>query len=170
MFTFMGVVFSAQNEHSDVKPMVDMQATEQIAFQIFDHCDTLSVIHLMTVCKASEHLIRKYMANAYDVNNIYTSFFACHSRCLEFRRMLADTGALVSGYQAVQLFSRSYDLDSSLDIHIHYSQTDAAACWLLRQGYRHVPTSTNAMGWSQICEQMGGTQDYIGEHHEERRA
>lgn len=138
----MGVVLSA---HTTV--------TDEIAFRIADHCDTQSVMRLMAVCNAWQHVMRRYKTRVYDANTILEPFFGCCSGCLDFRRVLADTGALVSGSQAIQLLTRNrnFNSDSTLDIYVHCLQSEYLARCLLQQGYRYVPTGTRTARWSQLC-------------------
>lgn len=141
----MGVALSS---HGNIDNTI---LRDEIAFHIAGFCDILSIMRLMTVCDAVQRTIRRYITSVYDVNNVYKPFFGSHARCLEFRRVLADTGALVSGYQAVQLLNRSRCADSSLDIYVDCFQSEYLVRCLLLLGYRYVPASKVNMRWSQLC-------------------
>lgn len=125
--------------------------TDEIVFSIADHCDTMSLLRLLTVCNATQRIIRRYIATVYDVNNIYIPFFGNLSRCSDFRSVLADTGALVSGFQAIQLLSRVRYPDSTLDVYVDCFQSEYIIRCLLRNGYRYVPSAAVSMRWSQLC-------------------
>ncbi len=116
-------------------------STDEIAFSIADQCDTLSVMRLLTVCDVTQRIIRRYMASVYDVNTLYEPFFGSRLSCTDFRRVQADTGALVSGFQAVQLFSRSRYHDSTLDLYVDCFQSKYMVRCLLQHGYRYVPSA-----------------------------
>lgn len=133
--------------------------TDEMAFSIADQCDTLSVLRLLTVCDATQRIIRRYIASVYDVNVIYKPFFGNLSRCIDFRHVLADTGALVSGFQAVQLLSRSRYLDNTLDVYVDCFQSEYMVRCLLQHGYRYVPSAAVHLRWSQLCGQSASEYD-----------
>ena len=126
---------------------------EHIAFRILHFSDTSSLLSWMATCKTLQATTKKYMAEAFNMNTIYSKFFNTDEDILSFRREIAKAGALVSGSQVVQYFSRSHYAGSDLDVYVHYHESEYIAMCLLELGYKYVPSRSKAVGWSQLCDE-----------------
>ena len=126
---------------------------QRIAFRIFDFSDTRTLLNWMATCRTLQATTKQYIAQAFDMNIIYRKFFDTDEDILIFRRQMAKAGALVSGSQVVQYFSRSHYAGSDLDLYVHHLESEYIAICLLELGYKYVPSRSKALGWSQLCDE-----------------
>ena len=126
---------------------------EHIAFCIFHFSDTSMLLNSMATCKTLQTTTKRYMAEAFNMNIIYRKFFATDEDILTFRREIARAGALISGSQVVQYFSRSHYAGSDLDLYVHHHESEYIVMCLLELGYKYVPSRSKALGWSQVCNE-----------------
>ena len=99
------------------------------------------------------------------MNDIYRKFFDTDEDIITFRREMGKAGALVSGSQVVQYFSRSHYAGSDLDLYVHHQESEYIAMCLVELGYKYVPSRSKAVGWSQLCDEaceMAAEETYGG--------
>lgn len=98
----------------------------------------LDIFAFGLTCHLAHRAANLYTARAYDIHRDLSRFF---SDPMEFRRMQAETGTLISGSFAVQFFERTVYPGSDLDLYAHPGLSMSVGQWLYEEGYKLVSTS-----------------------------
>ncbi|KAF7971100.1 hypothetical protein HWV62_22098 [Athelia sp. TMB] len=130
----------------------------------------LDIFAFGLTCHLAHRAAKLYTARAYDIHRELSRFF---SDPMEFRRMQAETGTLISGSFAVQFFERTVYPGSDMDIYAHPGFSKSVGEWLYEEGYRLSSTNRHkdmaGKNWEQVIDDnwvgLGGTS--VDENHEQ---
>lgn len=88
---------------------------------------------LRLACKLANEAARSFVRRAYDINRHLKHFF---DDPLAFRHLQAETGALISGSNALQFLDRTFYPKADLDIYVDVRYCEQLVKYLtLREGY-----------------------------------
>ena len=77
------------------------------------------------------------MRRAFSIDKLLSPYFT-PTEVTQFRELQSQTGTLISGSTALQLFDRVTYSESDLDLYVEHRFSRALAEWLLEIGYTYV--------------------------------
>ena len=78
------------------------------------------------------------MRRAFSIDKLLSPYFT-PTEVTQFRELQSQTGTLISGSTALQLFDRVTYSESDLDLYVEHRFSRALAEWLLEIGYTYAP-------------------------------
>ncbi|KJA24232.1 hypothetical protein HYPSUDRAFT_86192 [Hypholoma sublateritium FD-334 SS-4] len=105
---------------------------------ILDALTPADMLKYSWTCKTAHSTVQSYMRRAFSVDKLLSRYFKPLD-IDQFRQLQCQTGTLISGSTALQLFDRAVYPESDLDLYVEYRFTRTIAAWLLHIGYTYAP-------------------------------
>jgi hypothetical protein len=96
------------------------------------------LLHVATCGRAARDIVCAYMHRVYHIQRILSRFF---NDVDSFRREMALSGTIISGSQALQLFSHKYWKESNLDLYVPRDKVNHISDVIKREGYDELPNN-----------------------------
>lgn len=85
--------------------------------------------------------VDEYLTKAFDFQEHLVKCFGTQERAQEFRQLMSDTGALISGSQIVQFLDRKM-WPSDIDVYVVKDKAETFVKAIFSFGYRYTPTDS----------------------------
>ncbi|KAK7680745.1 hypothetical protein QCA50_016053 [Cerrena zonata] len=105
---------------------------------LFATCSAMTLVLLLRTCSRMNQSVKDYISRAFNINHLLSQYF---SDPMAFRYVQACTATIIAGSSALQFFDRSFYRESDLDLYVPMPQRVQLGRYLLREGYKFVPTS-----------------------------
>ncbi|KAF9474988.1 hypothetical protein BDN70DRAFT_884268 [Pholiota conissans] len=109
---------------------------------ILDRLSAAELFKYARTCKTNYKVVQDYIPRGFQLHKLLAPYFS-PEQIMEFRRLQASTGMLISGSTALQFFDRVVYLESDLDLYVNHSSREEIGRWLTSIGYSFVPQRLN---------------------------
>jgi hypothetical protein len=125
---------------------------------IFNRCETQDIFQLSQTCSSMREVTRRYWAEVLNAKRVLQPFFSTEGQMLQFLNMLSDTGAIVSGSTALQLFARTTFNDTDLDVYVERLCYDDALRQMNVAGFHNITQDDSKLSYV-----MGDSYPFVDE-------
>jgi hypothetical protein len=112
---------------------------------IFDSCDVRQIFRISRTCRGMKRLTTSYWNAILNPIRVLRPFFVDHVQMVEFLKLLDETGAIVSGSTALQLFARTSYEDTDLDLYVERIAYEQTLIQMQLQGFHKIPQDDNKL-------------------------
>ncbi|KAF5315275.1 hypothetical protein D9619_007568 [Psilocybe cf. subviscida] len=107
---------------------------------ILDHLSITEIIRFGRTCSNAHVAVQSYIKRRFKLSDVLARFFKEQTQVEELRTLMSNTGMVISGSAALQLFQRNLYADSDLDLYTPLHNAQQIADWLISKGYTFVPS------------------------------
>jgi len=125
---------------------------------IFNRCETKEIFQVSQTCSSMREVSRRYWAEVLNAKRVLQPFFSTEVQMLQFLNMLSNTGAIVSGSTALQLFARTTFNDTDLDVYVERTWYEDALGQMNLAGFHNITQDDSKLEYV-----MGDSYPFIEE-------
>lgn len=114
-------------------------AEPRIYDRIFKYCTPATFIRCSRTCKVANNAVKDWSARAFDIDKHLRRFV---KNPTTFRSLMAETGSVIAGSNALQFFDRVYYPSSDLDLYVYYDSMRSVVKYIRHstgKHYRYTP-------------------------------
>jgi hypothetical protein len=114
---------------------------QEIWSQVFDHLDVNDIMRLSRTSRRLHELSECYWDSNICLSRILRRYVSTDREVKEFRDMMHNTGAIISGSSALQIFARVHYDESDLDLYVEETKAYSVSLCLSGLGYSRLESN-----------------------------